>query len=107
MDINIPISKEAKTKAVLTLFNSLIGNLTDTEIKLTVKMIDMNITELDSDNRSNLRLSLNMGKYLFNNYIQSLKGKNILYNGKHNIPTLNQGLRQLVDNNSFNITFTE
>lgn len=105
MDINIPIKEGSKTKAVLTLFNSLIGNLTETEMRVTVKMIDMNITELDADNRSSLRLSLDMGKYLFNNYIQSLKSKNILYNGKHNIPTLNQGLKQLVENNSFNITF--
>lgn len=107
MEINIPIKEGSKTKAVLTLFNSLIGNLTETEMNLTVKMIDMGISELDSNNRSDLRLSLNMGKYLFNNYIQSLKSKNILYNGKYNIPTLNQGLKKLVDNDSFNITFVE
>jgi len=107
MEINIPVKEGARTKAILILFNSLIGNLTETEMRITVKMIDMNITELDADNRSILRANINMEKYLFNNYIQSLKSKNILYNGKHKIPTLNQGLRQLVDNNSFNITFVE
>jgi hypothetical protein len=105
MNLNIPIKEGAKTKAVLKLLNPFLGNLTEKELNITTKIIDLNLDTLSSDNRSALRLNLNMGKYLFNNYIQSLKSKKILLTGPNNVLILNSSLRQMTSSPNFNITF--
>jgi len=107
MNLNIPIKEGAKTKAVLKLLNPFIGNLTEKELNITTRIIDMEMDILSSDNRSSLRMSLNMGKYLFNNYIQSLKAKKILLTGSNNILILNSSLRQMTNSLNFNITFIQ
>ena len=106
MELRIPIKEGSKTKAVLKLLNPFLSNLTETELNITSMMIDMDIDFLDRDNRTRLRTNLDMSKYLFNNYLQSLKGKKILINDNHNIPVLNSNLKSLVSNDNFNISFS-
>lgn len=106
MELNIPIPKGTRSKAVLKLLNPFLNDLSDTEINIVSTILDMNIKVLTRTNRVNLRDKLKMTKYNFNNYIQFLKKKGIIIQTKDDL-ILNSRVVTLSKDNSYTISFIE
>ena len=102
MELKIPVKEGAETKTMLKIVNCFINNLTDTELDIVSAMVDKGIIELTKNNRSELRSSLNMDKYLFNSYVRYLKEKKVLYL-KGEILTLNPNIVRLTADNQITI----
>ena len=106
MELKIPVKGKDKTKAILTLLNPFLGNMTDREISMVSSMIDKDITSLNKNNRADLRDSLNMDKYTFNNYVQNLKKKGILIQSTTDVH-LNPQLKVYTADSSYTVSFVE
>lgn len=102
MELKIPIKEGSGTKTKLRIVNCFINNLTEVELDIVSKMIDSNYTQLTKNNRSELRSSLNMDKYSFNNYIKYLKDKKVLYS-KDNILELHPNILRITADNKITI----
>lgn len=76
MELNIPILE--KNKILVKMISPIVGNLTSKEIDILTIILDKKISILDKNTRTDVRMSLNMGKFNFNNYIQKLKEKKII-----------------------------
>lgn len=100
MELTIPVNNLTKTK--LKILNCFINNLTDIELDIVSTMIDKGIVTLDKSNRNTLRTSLNMNKYLFNNYIKYLKDKKVLFTNE-SILTLNPSILNITKDNKITI----
>lgn len=94
MELKIPTKEGTETKTMLKIVNSFINNLTDIELDIVSTMIDKGLITLSKNNRSELRSSLNMNKYLFNNYVKYLKDKKVLYLNNE-VLTLNPNIVRL------------
>lgn len=77
IEYKIPVLKETYVKAVLMSINFLL-NLTNFEIKILCAMLNSNMTIVNIDTREHIRKVLNKDKFMTNNYIKSLRTKNIL-----------------------------
>ena len=102
MELKIPVKEGAETKTMLKIVNCFINNLTDVELDIVSAMINKGYTTLSKNNRSGLRSSLNMDKYLFNNYVKYLKDKKVLYLNQ-DILTLNPNIVRLTSDNQITI----
>lgn len=102
MELKIPVKEGAETKTMLKIVNCFINNLTDVELDIVSEMINKGYTTLSKNNRSELRSSLNMDKYLFNNYVKYLKDKKVLYLNQ-DILTLNPNIVRLTSDNQITI----
>ena len=102
MELKIPVKEGAETKTMLKIVNCFINNLTDVELDIVSAMINKGYTTLSKNNRSELRSSLNMDKYLFNNYVKYLKDKKVLYLNQ-DILTLNPNIVRLTSDNQITI----
>lgn len=102
MELKIPVKEGAETKTMLKIVNCFINNLTDVELDIVSEMINKGYTTLSKNNRSELRSSLNMDKYLFNNYVKYLKDKKVLYLNEE-ILTLNPNIVRLTSDNQITI----
>ena len=106
MELNIPIPKGTKSKAILKLLNPFLNTLSDTEINFVSTMIDMDLESLTGAKRAALRTKLKLGKYNFNNYVLFLKKKGVLLQTPTDL-ILNPRVKTLTDDTVYNITFTE
>ncbi len=102
MELKVPIKDGTGTKTKLRIVNCFINNLTEVELDIVAKMIDDNYIELNKNNRSQLRSSLNMNKYSFNNYIKYLKDKKVLYT-KDNVLMLHPNIIKITADNKITI----
>jgi len=102
MELKIPVKEGAETKTMLKIVNCFINNLTDVELDIVSEMINKGYTTLSKNNRSELRSSLNMDKYLFNNYVKYLKDKKVLYLNEE-VLTLNPNIVRLTSDNQITI----
>jgi ABC-type dipeptide/oligopeptide/nickel transport system permease component len=102
MELKIPVKEGAETKTMLKIVNCFINNLTDVELDIVSAMINKGYTTLSKNNRSELRSSLNMDKYLFNNYVKYLKDKKVLYLNEE-VLTLNPNIVRLTSDNQITI----
>lgn len=101
MELRVPTYNLTKTK--LKIVNCFINNLTDIELDIISKMIDNKYFKLDRNTRSQLRGSLNMNKYIFNNYIKYLKDKGALRANSDNILTINPTILKLTADDKITI----
>lgn len=104
MELPIPIKEKDKTKAILKLLNPFIGNLTNKQLDIISKMIDMDIEVLTKYSRANLRDSLDMDKYTFNNTVASLKTKRVLIQTTSNLK-LNPAFKGFTKDDTYTIKF--
>lgn len=101
MELRLPTYNITKTR--LKIVNCFINNLTDIELDIISKMIDGKLYRLDRNTRSQLRSSLNMNKYIFNNYIKYLKDKGALKSDKDNVLMINPSLIKLTADDKITI----
>lgn len=102
MELEIPIKEGAEAKTMLKIINCFINNLTDIELDIVSGMLNKGYTTLTKSNRADLRSSLNMDKYLFNNYIKYLKDKKVLF-VNNEVLTLNPMIRYYTSGNEITI----
>lgn len=89
---------------MLEMLNPILGNLTPKEIKIVVYILDNRLHKLDKDNRTSIRMYLDMDKFNFNNYLSKLKAKKILSSdGK--LLILNPKITHILNQNSLTVNF--
>lgn len=106
MELTIPIKEGTKRKAMLTLLNPFLSQLTDVEINLVDTMLKRDIKVLDKNSRADVRQELNMSKYSFNNHVLRLKSKKILIQTTKDL-FLNPQIKYFTDANEVTIRFNE
>lgn len=102
MELSIPIS--SKYNLLIKMISPLIGDLTSKEVDILVTIAENDISILDKDNRTIIRMSLDMDKFNFNNYLSKLKAKKILISDK-SILKVNPKIVYMLKQESFNIKF--
>lgn len=101
--LNLPISQ--KTKYLIQMLNPIMGNLTDKEISILSTVIDKQITILNKDTRTDVRMALNMDKFNFNNYIKKLVTKKVFQQVDKNTLRVNPNISHILKHDSININF--
>ena len=101
--LKLPISK--KTEYIIRMLNPVMGNLTDKEIDILVVIADKQITIIDKDTRTNVRMALDMDKFNFNNYIKKLKEKKILQQVDKLTLKVNPWILHILKHDSVNLSF--
>lgn len=101
--LNLPATN--KNKLVIEMINPIIGNLTSKEVAILVTIADKHISVLDKDSRTDIRMSLDMDKFNFNNYIKKLRSKKILQQVDKNTLKVNPNLLHILKHDSLNINF--
>lgn len=101
--LNLPILQ--KTKYLIQMLNPIMGNLTDTEIDILVVIADKQISIINKDTRTEVRMTLNMDKFNFNNYIKKLKEKKILIEVNRLSLKVNPNILHILKHDSINISF--
>lgn len=87
------------------MLNPIMGNLTDKEIEILVVIVDKQITILDKDTRTDVRMSLNMDKFNFNNYIKKLVTKKVFQQVDKNTLKVNPNILHILKHDSVNLNF--
>ena len=101
--LKLPISQ--KTKCLIQMLNPIMGNLTEKEIEILVVIVDKQITILDKDSRTDVRMALNMDKFNFNNYIKKLSTKKVLQLVDKNTLQVNPNILKILKHDSINLSF--
>lgn len=101
--LNLPIAN--KNKLIIEMINPIIGNLTSKEVEILVVIANKQIFILDKNTRTDIRMTLNMDKFNFNNYIKKLKEKKILQQVDKLNLKVNPNLIHILKHNSININF--
>ncbi len=105
MELEVPVKKENNKKAKLKLLNCFLNNLTDVELDIVSTMLNKGYTILDSDNRAEVRSTLNMTKYNFNNYTKRLVDKGIFILNPEKVIILHPRLKILTNDDTITIRF--
>lgn len=103
MQYNLPIDKDHYHKSALKLINVFL-NLTDLEIDIIAEMLKLNIKTLDKDTRKQIRESLDIDQFTFNNYIVRLKANNTLKETKFGL-AINPNLVNSLTSKEFTFKF--
>ena len=101
--LKLPISK--KTEYIIRMLNPVMGNLTDKEISILVVIADKQITIIDKNTRTDVRMALDMDKFNFNNYIKKLKEKKILQQVDKLTLKVNPWILHILKHDSINLSF--
>jgi len=102
--LKLPIAQ--KTKYLIQMLNPIMGHLTEKEIEILVVVVDKQITILDKDSRTDIRMSLNMDKFNFNNYIKKLITKKVFQQVDKNTLKVNPNILHILKHDSVNLSFS-
>jgi hypothetical protein len=105
MEFKLNLPSKDKNKIFIKMINPIIGNLTSKEIDILIVIADKQISKLDKDTRTDVRMYLNMDKFNFNNYIKKLKEKKILIPVDRITLNVNPKLLHILKHDSLNLTF--
>ena len=101
--LKLPIAQ--KTKYLIQMLNPIMGHLTEKEIEILVVIVDKQITILDKDSRTDVRMTLDMDKFNFNNYIKKLSTKKVLQPVDKNTLQVNPTILHILKHDSINLSF--
>lgn len=101
--LKLPISK--KTEYIIRMLNPVMGNLTDKEIEILVVIVDKQITIIDKNTRTDVRMFLDMDKFNFNNYIKKLVTKKVFQQSDKNTLKVNPTILHILKHDSVNLSF--
>ena len=101
--LKLPIAQ--KTKYLIQMLNPIMGHLTEKEIEILVVVVDKQITILDKDSRTDVRMALDMDKFNFNNYIKKLSTKKVLQPVDKNTLQVNPNILKILKHDSINLSF--
>jgi hypothetical protein len=87
------------------MLNPVMGNLTDKEIDILVVIADKNISIINKDTRTDVRMTLNMDKFNFNNYIKKLVTKKVLQQVDRLTLKVNPNILHILKHDSVNLSF--
>lgn len=87
------------------MLNPIMGHLTEKEIEILVVIVDKQISILDKDSRTDIRMSLDMDKFNFNNYIKKLVTKLVLQQVDKNTLKVNPNILHILKHDSVNLSF--
>ena len=104
MELKLNIPLKDKNKLMIKMISPLIGNLTPKEIEILTSITDLKVTTMNKDSRTDIRMSLNMDKFNFNNYIKKLKTKKILIEEGVDLK-VNPKILHMLKHESLNINF--
>lgn len=102
--LKLPISK--KTEYLIKMLNPIMGNLTDKEIEILVVIVDKQITIIDKNTRTDVRMFLDMDKFNFNNYIKKLVTKKVLQQVDRLTLKVNPNILHILKHDSVNLSFS-
>ena len=102
--LKLPIAQ--KTEYLIQMLNPIMGHLTDKEIEILVVIVDKQISILDKDSRTDIRMSLNMDKFNFNNYIKKLITKKVFQQVDKNTLKVNPNILHILKHDSVNLSFS-
>lgn len=106
--VKIPCTnKEHKNLMILRMWKPFINNPTETEIRILALILIDSTDTLTRDLRHTVRTKLDIDKFTFNNHIQRLKEKTILYTDKEGKIKINPNIIAIVNKNKFTIEFNE
>lgn len=88
------------------MLNPIMGNLTDKEIEILIVIIDKQITVLNKDTRTDIRMSLDMDKFNFNNYIKKLVTKKVFQQVDRLTLKVNPTILHILKHDSVNLSFS-
>lgn len=88
------------------MLNPIMGNLTDKEVEILTVIADKQITILDKNSRTDIRMFLDMDKFNFNNYIKKLKEKKVLIDVDKNTLKVNPNILHILKHDSINLSFS-
>jgi len=101
--LKLPVSK--KTEYIIRMLNPVMGNLTEKEIDILVVIADKQISIINKDTRTDVRMALNMDKFNFNNYIKKLVTKKVLQQVDRLTLKVNSNILHILKHDSINISF--
>lgn len=101
--LKLPIAQ--KTRYLIQMLNPIMGNLTEKEIEILVVIVDKQIAILDKDSRTDIRMTLDMDKFNFNNYIKKLSTKKVLQPVDKNTLQVNPNILKILKHDSVNLSF--
>jgi len=101
--LKLPISK--KTEYLIQMLNPVMGNLTDKEIEILVVIANKQISIINKDTRTDVRMFLNMDKFNFNNYIKKLVTKKVLQQVDRLTLKVNPNILHILKHDSVNLSF--
>ncbi len=101
--LKLPIAQ--KTKYLIQMLNPVMGNLTDKEIDILVVIADKNISIINKDTRTDVRMTLDMDKFNFNNYIKKLVTKKVLQQVDRLTLKVNPNILHILKHDSVNLIF--
>ena len=101
--LKLPIAQ--KTKYLIQMLNPIMGHLTEKEIEILVVIVDKQISILDKDSRTDIRMSLDMDKFNFNNYIKKLVTKKVFQQVDKNTLKVNPNILHILKHDSVNLSF--
>lgn len=104
MELKLNIPFKDKNRLMIKMINPIIGNLTSKEIDILVSITDLKVITMTKDSRTDIRMSLNMDKFNFNNYIKKLKTKKILIEVGTDLK-VNPKILHMLKHESLNINF--
>jgi glutaredoxin 2 len=87
------------------MLNPIMGHLTEKEIEILVVIVDKQISILDKDSRTDIRMSLDMDKFNFNNYIKKLVTKKVFQQVDKNTLKVNPNILHILKHDSVNLYF--
>jgi hypothetical protein len=101
--LKLPVSK--KTEYIIRMLNPVMGNLTEKEIDILVVIADKQISIINKDTRTDVRMALNMDKFNFNNYIKKLVTKKVLQQVDRLTLKVNPNILHILKHDSVNLSF--
>ena len=101
--LKLPIAQ--KTKYLIQMLNPIMGHLTEKEIEILVVVVDKQISIPDKDSRTDVRMTLDMDKFNFNNYIKKLSTKKVLQPVDKNTLKVNPTILHILKHDSVNLSF--
>lgn len=86
------------------MISPLIGTLTPREVDIVSIIAEKELVSLDKDARTSIRMSLDMDKFNFNNYLSKLKTKKVLVT-EGDMLKVNPKIVFMLKQESFNVNF--
>lgn len=83
MEYKIPVTNKSYYKAILTVLNFSL-KISKLELDILAILLYHNMLEINADSREIIRKELDKDKFITNNYIKSLKLKNIILTDLNN-----------------------
>ena len=105
MEFKLKLPLTQKTKYLIQMLNPVMGNLTDKEIDILVVIADKNISIINKDTRTDVRMFLDMDKFNFNNYIKKLVTKKVLQQVDRLTLKVNPNILHILKHDSVNLSF--